>query len=81
MGDVDISEFAGVFVGGSLTWKLAHSARFVELAHRASKPCHIGRVGTPKRVRWAKSIGADSIDSSFPLWTLDRMAEFVEAIR
>src|SRR5581483_12279293 len=25
MGDVDISEFDRVFVGGSLTWKLAHS--------------------------------------------------------
>jgi hypothetical protein len=59
--------FAGLFVGGTLAWKIRPSAEWVKLAHRHGKPCHIGRVGIPKRVRWAKRINADSIDSCQPL--------------
>lgn len=72
--------FRGVFVGGSLDWKHATARDWVSAAHDNGLPCHIGRVGTPAKVEWAKSIGADSIDSSFPLWTRDRMCEFVQAV-
>ncbi len=74
-------DFAGVFVGGSLPWKLATGAQWVAFAHRLGKPCHIGRVGTPSRVRWAKEIEADSIDSCLPLWSREQLAAFVAALR
>lgn len=56
--------FDGVFVGGSLEWKLKTSSEWVKLAHKHKKPCHVGRVGTFRRLIWAKSIGVDSVDSS-----------------
>lgn len=56
--------FDGIFVGGSLDWKLQTSSEWVKLAHRHNKPCHVGRIGTFRRLVWAKSIGVDSVDSS-----------------
>lgn len=73
--------FSGVFVGGTLEWKLATGARWVALAHQVGLPCHIGRVGTPPRVEWAAEIGADSIDSCLPLWSQGNLDAFVGALR
>lgn len=73
--------FAGVFVGGTLNWKLDTGYAWVALAHRLGLPCHIGRVGTAQRVEWAAEIGADSIDSCLPLWSAENMAKFVSALR
>jgi hypothetical protein len=70
----------GIFVGGTLEWKLATGEAWVQLAHSRSMPCHIGRVGTIDRVKWALDIGADSIDSSLPLWRRDRLEDFIAAV-
>ena len=59
-----VSEFDGIFVGGSVKWKVATGESWVNLAHKYNRPCHIGRVGVFKRIMWAKRIGADSIDST-----------------
>lgn len=75
-----LSVVDGIFVGGTLEWKMETGAFWVDLAHRFSMPCHIGRVGTLDRVRWAQEIGADSIDSSLPLWRKDRLEEFISAV-
>jgi len=79
--DAAWASFDGVFVGGSLRWKLRTGATWAAFAHRTGRPCHVGRVGQPRRVKWARRIGADSIDSCFPLWTVARMAEFLRAVR
>lgn len=68
------------FVGGSLPWKLSTGAAWVRLAHSIGRRCHIGRVGTAPRVRWAREIGADSIDSCTPLWSRGNMRRFVNAL-
>lgn len=60
-------DFNGVFVGGSMPWKLETAQQWVRYAHRNALPCHVGRVGPGARVRWARLISADSIDSSLPL--------------
>jgi len=78
---IDVSGFAGLFVGGTLEWKLATGAAWVAFAHGLGLPCHIGRVGTPGRVRWAKEIGADSIDSCLPLWSTENLRRFLAALR
>lgn len=75
------SAFDGIFVGGTLPWKIATGAQWVNYAHQRGKRCHIGRVGTPRRVAWAKRIGVDSIDSCLPLWSRDKLVEFVAAVR
>ncbi len=54
----------GIFVGGSLRWKLRTGEKWVLLAHKYGKKCHIGRVGTTFRILWSLRIGADSIDST-----------------
>lgn len=76
-----LGDFAGVFVGGTLPWKLETGAAWVRLAHRLGYRCHIGRVGTAKRVRWAIECGADSIDSSLPLWSESKLRLFVDMLR
>lgn len=59
-----IDLFDGLFVGGTLKWKLKTAKTWVDIAHSQNKKCHIGKVGTFRRLVWAKNIGADSIDSS-----------------
>lgn len=70
----------GLFVGGTLDWKIRTGADWVELAHRHGLRCHIGRVGTASRARWAMDIGADSIDSCLPLWSSGNLGVFVGAL-
>jgi hypothetical protein len=59
-----INLFDGIFVGGTMDWKLKTAKEWVKLAHMYNKLCHIGQVGTFRRLVWAQYIGADSIDSS-----------------
>lgn len=73
-----IHDFGGVFVGGSLDWKIRTGQDWVEWAQRRGLPCHIGRVGTAKRARWATRIGASSIDSCLPLFSEENFASFSE---
>jgi hypothetical protein len=73
-------EVKGLFVGGTLPWKLATAASWCALGRRTRRPVHIGRVGTLDRVAWADSIGATSVDSSFPLWQRDRLTAFIDAV-
>lgn len=75
-----LHRFHGIFVGGTLGWKIRTSREWVRLAHRHGKPCHIGRVGIPKRVRWAQRIGADSIDSCQPLWSVVNLDRWIRAL-
>lgn len=75
-----LPQYAGIFVGGSLEWKLATASAWVQLAHARRLRCHVGRVGTPDRVRWARAIGVDSIDSCLPLRHHEHLAAFVEAL-
>lgn len=48
------------FIGGSTEWKLNNADKFKGVA----KLLHIGRVTTLGRLKWAKQIGADSVDGS-----------------
>lgn len=51
-----------LFVGGSTEWKMSRYA--VEVCKRSGKPIHFGRVNTASRLRYAKSLGARSVDGS-----------------
>lgn len=71
---------AGLFVGGTLAWKMATGGAWVDEAHGRGLRCHVGRVGIPRRVRWARAIGADSIDSSAPLWSKAKLRAWISAL-
>jgi len=77
---VDKHPYAGVFVGGTLKWKVATGERWVRFAHELHMRCHIGRVGTFNRTRWARRIGADSIDSALPLWSEENLQRFLAGL-
>lgn len=70
-------ELAGLFVGGTLEWKVRTGRPWAEFAHSIGLRCHIGRVGTENRTKWALRIGADSIDSALPLWSEENMERFL----
>jgi hypothetical protein len=76
-----IQPFGGLFVGGSQEWKLKTARDWIELAHDYGRKCHIGRMGTETKVRAALRWGADSIDSSLPLWSADNLARFLRGFR
>lgn len=76
----DYQSYDGLFVGGTLEWKLASAPMWIEFAHATGRKCHIGRVGTPDRVAWARSIGADSIDSCLPIMFDVHLDPFLEAL-
>jgi len=59
-----LERFTHIFVGGTMAWKLATAQMWVEFAHDVGKQAHIGGVGTRDRIRWAREIGADSVDST-----------------
>jgi len=77
-----VERFDGLFVGGTLPWKLETAAQWAELARAHGKRCHVGRVGNLRRLSWARTeVKADSVDSCFPLWQRQRLDRFVKAVR
>jgi hypothetical protein len=67
--------FAGLFMGGSNDFKL-QAGFWCDMAHAAGKQFHYGRCGTLKKLAQAVEIGADSLDSAFPLFTRKRFLSF-----
>lgn len=65
--DLIIGKFKGLFVGGTKQWKYKTSEQWVRLAHKYNLKCHIGGIGIRKSILWAKSIGADSVDSGIAM--------------
>lgn len=76
----ELDPFAGVFVGGSTRWKIRTAENWAALAHGLRLQCHVGRVGTARRVRWAHMAGIDSIDSTTPLWKRSNLEVFRAAL-
>ena len=64
--DINLSNYDGIFIGGTTDWKWKTAKMWVGFAHDNDKPCHIGRVGTIENYRRAYYLGADSVDGSNP---------------
>lgn len=73
-----LGDYAGVFLGGSDRFKLTASG-WCNLAHDHGKRFHYARAGTIRKMEHAHRVGADSLDSSFPLWSMDRFKRFAWA--
>jgi hypothetical protein len=67
--------FTGFFLGGSDAFKLTAQG-WCDLAHFCGKKFHYARAGTRKKLQHAYAVGADSLDSSYPLWTKHRFWQF-----
>jgi hypothetical protein len=70
-----VDRIAGIFLGGTNGFK-ATAAYWRAFAHTHRLPFHYGRAGTEEKVRHALHVGADSLDSAFPMWTMDRWQRF-----
>lgn len=68
-----LGRFAGLFLGGTDAFKWTAPA-WCKLAHNHGRRFHFARCGTMLKLQIARRIGADSCDSAFPLWTMDRMS-------
>jgi hypothetical protein len=75
-----VGHYAGLFLGGTNTFK-ATAKDWCDLAHDHGLLFHYGRAGVPHKIEHAKSVGSDSLDSSFPLWTEERFKWFVEIVK
>lgn len=73
-------EFDAVFIGGSTEWKLGAEAEWLtRWAKRKGKWVHMGRVNSACRLRYAASIGCDSVDGTkWVLWLNVHLATGVE---
>lgn len=67
--------FSGIFLGGSDAFK-AQARMWCGWAHERGLRFHYGRAGTLSKLYEAQQIGADSVDSGFPLWTVERFERF-----
>jgi hypothetical protein len=70
---------AGLFLGGTNRFK-KEAPMWCELAHNRGLKFHYGRCGTLGKLKHAQAIGADSIDSAFPMWTQKRFDIFALAV-
>lgn len=75
-GDVEplIGRVASVFIGGTTEWKEETAQEWCDFAHGHGRRCHYARAGTLRKLIDARVVGADSVDSAFPLWNRERMA-------
>jgi hypothetical protein len=70
----------GIFIGGSLDWKVATAATWRHESAAHGLPCHYARCGTKRRVAHAAALGMDSIDSALPLWSRGNLRVFLDAL-
>ena len=61
-----LSNYDGIFVGGSLEWKFRTSLDWCNLAHLKEIKCHVGRVGTWEGLTVMDRWGIDSVDTTTP---------------
>lgn len=75
----DLHLYDGLFLGGTAAFKWRTAAAWSALAHGAGKRFHYARAGTLAKLAHAVEVGADSVDSAFPMWTAERWARFERA--
>lgn len=72
--------FQGILLGGTSAWKARQARVWKAWCAERSLALHYARAGTPAKARFAKEVGADSIDSSHPLWTEARFEHFADVV-
>ena len=70
-----LDKFDGIFLGGTDTFK-RKAWTWCRFAHDHRLKFHYGRAGTLPKMKSAVKMGADSLDSAFPLWTEERFSTF-----
>lgn len=74
-----LARVAGLFLGGTTAFK-GSAPTWSNLAHAHGRAFHYGRASTPKHIGRAVDCGADSCDSSQPLWSESEWRKFERAV-
>ena len=61
-----LHEFDGIFVGGTVKWKMETARMWVDIAHLHGIKCHVGRIGTFQGYALCNSWEVDSVDGTNP---------------
>lgn len=61
-----IDNFDGIFVGGTVPWKMSTIPMWVDIAHLHGLKCHVGRIGTFEGYSLCNNWGVDSVDGTNP---------------
>ena len=80
IGAIGTCPIQGFFLGGTDEFKKEAELWCIR-AHHLKLYFHYGRAGTLGKIIHAKMIGADSLDSSFPLWSMERFRSFGKIIQ
>lgn len=75
-----VHKYDGLFLGGSLDWKIDTLRDWRDATTRWKRPLHVGRVGTRRRAQLCRVVGVDSIDSCLPLWSTGNLIDFLEGV-
>jgi len=75
---------AAVFVGGTDQFKLQQSGPLIRAAKERGKIVHMGRVNSLKRIKFAHSLGVDSVDgtcfSRFPNVKIEWAIRYIQTL-
>ena len=61
-----LSKFDGIFVGGTIPWKMQTMKMWVDIAHLHGIKCHVGRIGNLQGYLICNALGVDSVDGTYP---------------
>lgn len=65
INEIPFDKFKSLFIGGSTEYKLSKEvADIVRITKEKDKWIHMGRVNSKKRIKYAHSIGCDSVDGT-----------------
>jgi hypothetical protein len=78
--ELGLERFDGVFIGGTLPWKLRTAPHWAAEGRRVGLPVHFARCGNARRVAYARALGCASLDSSLPLWSRAKLGHFTQAL-
>ena len=79
--DVKLTDrIAGIFLGGTDKFKTETADEWAAFAKKHGLKFHYARAGTPGKVKHAKKVGADSLDSALPLMSPQHLERFVKAL-
>ena len=69
----------GIFIGGSMAWKLETMKTWATWAHDRGLKCHVGRIGPVRCMIMAELAGADSIDSTTWVQRRGALSRYMDA--
>jgi hypothetical protein len=77
---LDAGGIGGLFLGGTTRFK-ATAPTWCDLAHLYGMGFHYGRAATMTRLQYARHIGAESADTTQPLWADSKFYPFIRMLQ